>query len=162
MDLGAFQIVPRQPLHEKILSGWRYEGIYSFYDLSEPLEEDSDSGYFVCIDTGGQVIGHVSYGPDGQIGTKEGYVYSSEYLDIGLGMRPDLCGRGFGVIFVRRCLDFARERYGVSKFRLSVAAFNKRAVKVYERVGFSVEGSVTSQLFGSEFYIMTFSVSDSK
>jgi ribosomal-protein-alanine N-acetyltransferase len=33
-------------------------------------------------------------------------------------------------------LEFARERYAPARFRLAVAAFNQRAIRVYERAGF--------------------------
>ena len=37
------------------------------------------------VDAGGEVLGHVSYGPDGRIPTAEGYPYPDSHLDIGLG-----------------------------------------------------------------------------
>ena len=51
-------------------------------------------------------------------------------------MRPDLAGRGLGAGFVLAGLRFAKEAYSPPTFRLTVAAFNLRAVRVYDRVGF--------------------------
>lgn len=160
MELEKTRIVPRLERHEEILSRWRYEGEYAFYDLQEPFRAEhpdrpvgEDS--FVWLGPDGEVLGHVSYGPDGRIPTAEGYEYPGDALDVGLGLRPDLCGRGLGAGFVARCLRFGRERYGAGKFRLSVAAFNKRAVKCYQKVGFSIEREVTHSSLHDRFYIMT-------
>jgi hypothetical protein len=57
-------------------------------------------------------------------------------LDTGGGLRPDLTGKGLGVELVRKGLEFGAGRYGVKRFRVTVAAFNQRALKVCRRVGF--------------------------
>ena len=60
--------------------------------------EPAGADAFAWIDAGGTVLGHVSYGPDGRIPTVENYPYSEDCLDMGLGLRPDLCGRGLGIV----------------------------------------------------------------
>ena len=45
-------------------------------------------------------------------------------------------GAGLGQSFVEAGLEYARGRYAPDEFSLSVAAFNRRAITVYERVGF--------------------------
>ncbi|MDE6997841.1 MAG: GNAT family N-acetyltransferase [Oscillospiraceae bacterium] len=160
MNLGETWIVPRLQRHEEAISRWRYGGEYAFYNRREPFraecpDQPVEENLFVWLDSAGEVLGHVSYGPDGQIPTVEGYAYSKDALDIGLGLRPDLCGRGLGAAFTALCLRFARERYGASRFRLSVAAFNERAIKVYQKAGFSIEREVTNSFVHHKFYIMT-------
>ncbi len=142
------------------ISHWKYEGIYAFYNKSDemavpqtPNATVKDS-FVVCWEDG-QMIGHFHFGHSGQIPTEEKNVYEPGYLDIGLGMRPDLCGKGNGTAFVEMGLAFARKTYQTNRFRLSVAAFNERAVKVYERVGFSKTCVVTNAYFKNLFYIMT-------
>lgn len=56
--------------------------------------------------------------------------------EIGLGLRPDLTGHGLGESFVCACLRFAAAALGVQSYTLAVAAFNRRAITVYERAGF--------------------------
>jgi len=72
-----------------------------------------------------------------------GFLYFEERgprLEFGLGLRPDLVGRGLGEEFFRAGLEFGRERYKPELVQLSVAKFNDRARIVYERVGFRVVG----------------------
>ena len=60
--------------------------------------------------------------------------------EIGLGLRPDLTGHGLGESFLRACLHFASAALGARSYTLAVAAFNRRAITVYERAGFREAG----------------------
>ena len=55
---------------------------------------------------------------------------------VGLGLRPDLTGKGLGHGFLVAGLEFARRSFSPEDFRLAVATVNERAIKVYEGVGF--------------------------
>jgi [ribosomal protein S18]-alanine N-acetyltransferase len=72
-----------------------------------------------------------------------GFFYFEERADAifyGLGLRPDLTGRGLGAAFVTAGLEFAHERFGRRRVVLDVAEFNERAIRVYERAGFHRTG----------------------
>lgn len=160
MNFDETRLTPRLERHEEAISLWKYGGEYAFYNAEEPFhaahpEEAVDPNSFVWLDRAGALLGHVSYGPDGRIPTAEGYEYTEDLLDVGLGLRPDLCGRGLGADFLAMCLRFARERYGKEQFRLSVASFNQRAVRAYQKAGFAIECQVTHRVFHNKFYIMT-------
>jgi [ribosomal protein S18]-alanine N-acetyltransferase len=55
-------------------------------------------------------------------------------------MRSNIAGRGLGAEVVVAGLRFAKDAYSPPTFRLTVAAFNLRAVRMYERVGFDGGG----------------------
>ena len=55
---------------------------------------------------------------------------------IGLGMKPNLTGRGNGVQFVKAGIAYAKSKYNAKQIILSVATFNQRAIKVYKKIGF--------------------------
>jgi len=57
--------------------------------------------------------------------------------EIGLGLRPDLTGRGLGLSFLIAAMRYATQALGATSFTLAVAAFNRRAITVYERAGFT-------------------------
>jgi RimJ/RimL family protein N-acetyltransferase len=109
------------------LSSWRYEPPFDLYDgdLEPPLNPER---FFVEHDGGGRVSGFFYYEQKG------------DTLDYGLGLRPDLAGRGLGLEFFRRGLEFGRDRFRPKSVRLYVAAFNERAIRVYERAGFRETG----------------------
>ena len=115
------------------ISGWHYPPPYDFYnatadagDLAELLDPGLRAGnYLAAVDTGGAVVGVAQLVADG--GT----------VDVGLGLRPDLTGRGLGARFLEAVLAEARNRHAPERFTLSVAGFNERAILVYERAGFA-------------------------
>ena len=156
MNRLDWKLVPMNKDQGREISRWKYEGEYSFYNRQESdgsgVQEGAD---FVCLSPEGELVGFFSFGEDGKIPTVEENVYEPGYLDIGLGMRPDLCGKGLGEAFVRLGLDFAERELGQKKFRFSVACFNKRAVAVYERCGFRMVREVTNSYFKNKFMIMT-------
>jgi RimJ/RimL family protein N-acetyltransferase len=124
------------------ISGWRYPEPFSSYDgnpSSIPGLLDPRYDYHAVFDDTGELVGYFCFGADATIpeGRRRG-LYGDDALDVGLGMRPDLTGRGRGLEFVRAGLRFAEEKFSPPAFRLTVAAFNRRAVAVYEKAGFDL------------------------
>ena len=109
------------------LNAWRYEPPYDFYDGdADPVK--NPERHFVARDEDGALVGFYYFEVKGDV------------LEYGLGLRPDLTGRSLGLEFFRTGLEFGRERYRPALVRLYVAAFNERAIKVYERAGFRETG----------------------
>jgi len=137
------------------ISRWHYEAPYDFYDSTsgpDDLEELLDPArregtYFSAFDTEGALVGFFQFESEG------------ETVDVGLGLRPDLTGRGLGEEYLLAGLDFARERFSPGRFTLAVATFNERAIRVYERAGFRLTSSEARQSWGqdvvSEYWDMT-------
>jgi ribosomal-protein-alanine N-acetyltransferase len=74
-----------------------------------------------------------------------------------LGIKPNLCGRGSGLDFLNHGLGFARNELSAKGVRLTVAAFNERAIKVYKNAGFQKVNSF-ERISGNEkieFWVMT-------
>lgn len=141
----------------ELISRWTYPGEYALYNFlkgAETLRELLDGSYFARLDDAGALTGYFCFGASARI-PAEGDAYAADLLDVGLGMRPDLCGKGGGAAFVGEGLAFARTRFGAESFRLTVAAFNLRAIRAYERAGFSVEQDIVHRMTGKVFSIMT-------
>lgn len=150
-------IIPMTEEHARAISTWKYEGIYSFYDHNgDAIDGYMDGTHFACINASDELIGYFCFGADARIPTIETNVYDKGFLDIGLGLKPDLCGKSNGFAFLNHGLDYAQKCYATTHFRLSVAIFNERAIRLYKKVGFVEEREVTNSHFKNKFLIMTF------
>jgi len=128
VDISTWLIEPATAESLKEVAGWRYEPPYDFYDDDgKPVR--NPERFFAVRDDDGRLVGSLYFET------------RSTGLFYGLGIRPDLTGRGLGLGFVRLGLDFAHERFPGRRVILDVADFNHRARKVYERAGFRVTGS---------------------
>ncbi len=112
--------------------------MYNSEGDEESIIELLAGNYYVVIDEAQTVIGFFCFGDGAQVpsGNEVGAYSDTSFVDIGLGMRPDLCGHGGGYDFFVKGLMFAKSLFNTSKFRLTVASFNKRAIRLYERLGF--------------------------
>ena len=156
MNFDKLVIKPMTKEYARQISRWKYDGVYSFYDHDEDsITECMNGTYYACTGEDGELIGYFCYGKAAQIPTVEKNVYDDEYLDIGLGLRPDVCGKGLGYSFMNKGLDYAQQVFGTKHFRLSVAVFNERAIKLYKKVGFCTECEVTNSYSMKKFIIMT-------
>ena len=130
----TFRFRPMSQVDAEAIAEWHYPEPFSFYDwtadpndLAELLDPTArGDGYFAGEDEDGRLIGFFHFKtPHGP------------RLEIGLGLHPEQTGQGLGKSFVEAGLDFGRERFAPRAFTLSVVSFNRRAISVYERVGFS-------------------------
>jgi RimJ/RimL family protein N-acetyltransferase len=123
-------IQPASDATMRALEGWRYGPPYDFYDGDvEPVL--NPERFFEALDVDGSLVGFYYFEEKGNA------------LEIGLGLPPELVGRGLGLEFFRAGVEFGRERFRPARVILAVAAFNERAVKVYERGGFHITGRHT-------------------
>jgi len=125
---------------------WKYEGIYSFYDNSiqkekiESIENfiDSDNNFSIYNEYN-ELIGNCSF------------YYIEEFFCVGLQMRPDITGKGFGTEFVKSIINFGKQKYNLNYLDLTVAKFNSRAIKVYEKLGFKVIEEFVNIIRGNDY-----------
>lgn len=75
-------------------------------------------------------------------------------MDIGLGMKPELTGKGLGKMFLQAGIAFAVKECKPKTFRLSVATFNTRAITLYKNIGFQQGPIFLSR--GREFMLMEY------
>jgi aminoglycoside 6'-N-acetyltransferase/ribosomal-protein-alanine N-acetyltransferase len=111
------------------IAAWRYEAPYDFYDGDADPVLDPERYFAVRAGDGDPLAGFYYFEEKG-----------NGVVEIGLGLRPDLTGAGLGLAFFREGLAFGRRRFSARKFILNVAAFNERAIAVYERGGFRETG----------------------
>lgn len=155
MNFQNASIVPMTKDYARLISLWRYDDIYSFYDHEEKnIDGYMDGTHFACTNAFGELVGYYCFGEDARIPIVEENIYDDGFLDMGLGLKPDLCGKNYGLSFLNNGLDYARKFFNAQCFRLSVATFNERAIKVYKKAGFFVEQEVNNAHFKIRFIIM--------
>lgn len=128
-------------------AAWHYPPPYTFYDMEqdpEDLEEWLDpqrwqAPNYAVFNEKDELVGFFTFTPGDQ------------ETEVGLGLRPDLTGKGLGQAFIEAGLAFGREQYAASTWTLRVAAFNKRAVRLYERVGFTPVETFIQSTNGGEY-----------
>jgi [ribosomal protein S18]-alanine N-acetyltransferase len=153
---SSYVFTPMNDEEARAVVSWRYEAPYDFYDMAndpEGLEEllgppDRREGYY-AVRSDCELVGFFSFGPGGQLPS---FDYPDDgYLDIGLGLRPDLTGKGLGLEFLLAGLEFGRRHFAPAGFRLAVATFNERAIQVYERAGFRRVTVFTHHTYGADY-----------
>jgi ribosomal-protein-alanine N-acetyltransferase len=120
----------------EIADRWKYGGEYAFYDMTADPEDYEElvtpalrGNRYFSVYSGDDLTGFFCVEQEGGD------------IEIGLGLRPDLTGRGRGGAFLEEILRFVQENYSFEKIRMDVASFNQRAIKVYERAGFVKTGT---------------------
>jgi ribosomal-protein-alanine N-acetyltransferase len=117
----------------RTVAAWRYPDEYAFYDADADADDLAEllnpaewgDRYFAADEVPScELAGFVVVKLSGRV------------AELGLGLRPGLTGRGLGGAFVGTCLRFAATTLGAESYSLAVAAFNQRAITVYERAGF--------------------------
>ncbi len=125
---------------------WRYEPPYEIYNMGSGLDDAIELAeaidYFLrpqyhfqamLRQPAGELAGFCSFGADGQVA---GGDYRNPAVDIGMGVHPHYTGRGLGTMFAGAAIDFALANFNMSRLRVTIAEFNRRAQKVWERHDF--------------------------
>ncbi|WP_156288702.1 GNAT family N-acetyltransferase [Oceanobacillus salinisoli] len=119
---------------------WKYEKPYDFYNnvlTSGAIMELLTYKYYVVLDDYNSLIGYFCTGRPAQVPAGDGHgAYKEDCIDVGIGMHPELTGKGKGSVFFSNVLRFLKEKHRGKDIRLTVATFNTRAIRLYEKVGF--------------------------
>lgn len=155
---GRFRFNPLSRAEAKEVLSWRYDPPYDLYNGPDlPTDADihgllrPELNYFAVHGESGQLIAFRCFGEDARV---VGGDYSSDALDMGGGIRPDLCGYGIGGLVIAVAMNFAIDRFSPHRFRTTVAAFNQRALKVCKRLGYKRVSSFTRTCDGRDFVIL--------
>lgn len=121
--------------HAREVEGWHYEPPYDFYDLASDPADAAEMRDPVRRERYRAILGE-----DGRLDAWWCFKPEDGVVEVGLGLRPDLTSRGLGESFMRAQLEHAQKQWRPDKFTLFVAAWNERAIRLYERLGFREVG----------------------
>jgi [ribosomal protein S18]-alanine N-acetyltransferase len=123
----------------RAIVAWRYEPPFDFYELSgedpvAPLTTRDERGHgFYPVQAGTDVLGYVCFGAEGRV---RGQEEEPGTLDVGMGLAPDRLSQGVATALLPEVVRFARERFGATRLRAAVAAFNDRSLRLCTSAGF--------------------------
>lgn len=135
-----FRLRPLRWADARVIGGWRYEAPYDIYNLGHVYMFSAALLRRLGVFSGTEIEFFGVWSEAGELAGLFTFTKRGKGVTLGLAMRPDLTGKGYGLAFVQAGMDFARQRYSPQFFRLDVAAFNQRAIKVYIRAGFMPRG----------------------
>ncbi|MFP7169940.1 GNAT family protein [Terribacillus sp. 7520-G] len=134
---------------------WRYAPPYDLYNLTytEGAVMMLMVGDYYGVYENGSLLGYFCFGEDARV---PGGDYSDpSYLDIGIGMAPEMTGQGRGGKFFAEIQRWIEANTQKNRFRLTVALFNERAIRLYEKSGFRETGRFARETDGLVFMVMT-------
>lgn len=156
--VGDFTFYKMDEATARMIAGWRYDAPYDVYN-GDPDEAEGGVqcflnpryNYYSIFDEQGALTGYCCFGEDARV---PGGDYRADALDIGVGLRPDLTGQGLGNRFVETVTAFAGKQFTPEAFRATVAAFNKRALRVCEKSGYRQTQIFKHKTNGMRFIIL--------
>ncbi len=153
----GMQIVPMEIAHAAALCEWRYEEPFDLFnwpaweDMQERAIEFGDPElrerqFASIVNADGELLGFAQFFP--LLGLTR----------LGIGMRPDLCGRGAGAAFIRLVAEEAARRMPGDEIDLEVLTWNERAIRAYQRAGFVIDDTYwrPTPTGPGEFYCMVY------
>ena len=146
-------VAPLTREHALDICTWRYASPYDCYDMTDADPDwllEPEAGFHALL-AGDQLIGFRSFGPDGQV---PGWAYDDQALDTGGGLRPRLVGQGLGRGAISAGLAFGRAQFAPPAFRVTVATFNNRALRVVEALGFQKVGQFNASTDERSFEVL--------
>ena len=117
------------------ISMWRYPGPWAVYDALE--EPRADEGYWAVCDADGTLVGFCCLG---DYARPAGLESAPDTLDVAIGLKPELTGRGLGVELGRAAVDYARSVADGRRIRCAVRAWNERGLEAARAAGFTAVG----------------------
>lgn len=123
--------------YAKQICSWKYNDEYSVYNYPE-WESISKQNWAITVEEKRKnefvAVINKCFGLCGYIRFNNNY----NYVLVGLGLKPDLCGQGLGYKLMDILKSESRRRYNNKTIILEVRSFNKRAINCYKKSGFKV------------------------
>lgn len=116
----------------------------SLEKFMEAMNSKSKSGFFVARDND-EIIGYMMVQNE-----KSNRV--SHRASIAVGVHSDSRGKGVGTALFEHVISWAKE-VGLHRLELTVIATNERAVHLYKKMGFEIEGVKKDSLCVGSHYI---------
>ena len=138
-DLSLYAVGTLTDEEAREAVAWRYDGEYAVYNFPS-WDECAARGWSITD----AVKRENAYFSVRYAGEFLGFFHIMDragHVELGVGMKPELCGQGRGRMLMALALAKILETRGCTTVKLAVRTFNTRAVRCYERAGFTITGT---------------------
>ena len=112
--------------------------------ITKDLAKDKGYKKFVILKENGEMIGNIGL----WVEKKDNYAE----FDIFIGNKKEW-GKGYGTDATKTILDYGFKKLGLHHVYLSVYSYNKKAIGLYEKLGFKHEGAKREHiLYGGKYH----------
>ena len=136
------RILPMNLSAVKTICSWKYPEPYDVYNYmsfdeavknNSPLLKDENKDNYLCFWKDETLSAYIN------INKKDDKAF------IGIGLAPNLCGKGLGKMYLKQGIDKANFLYPDREIWVQVRSWNIRAIKCYESCGFKEKYKETVQ-----------------
>lgn len=127
---------PLTDADRQAIEQWHYDGALQIYDPGPGALTLRAPDHLAFAAADGALLGYGTLGPDARV---RGGLYDDETptTDLGMGLSPELVGRGHGTVALRRLIAEAIRRVPNTRLRVTVATSNPRASALVLSAGFT-------------------------
>lgn len=119
------------------ICAWKYDGEYELYNL--PTYEEMQVGQLGFMHPKSEKNYYGFWDESILVGFVN-ILEEKEAVFIGIGVKPDLCGKHYGQRMLLIAYEVSKKLYSNKPLYLEVRTWNLRAVKCYEKAGFGIDG----------------------
>ena len=110
--------------------------VYQSADVwKKRIEQPPDGHYNLLVCAGDEVVGHLGLSTTARPRRRHAG-------QLGMAVRDDWQGRGAGSALMRAAIQMADNWLNLSRLELEVFADNRPAIRLYQKFGFEVEGTL--------------------
>ena len=111
---------------------WQYHGEYAIYNVKPNgktgiYNPENQTNYYAFYDDD-VFVGYINL------------IERNNKFSIGIAVKPQLCGNGYGTQMLKICCEIACSINPVKPLGLQVRSWNRRAIHCYEKTGFVISG----------------------
>jgi ribosomal-protein-alanine N-acetyltransferase len=140
IDRAMLDVRPMTDADAGAVASWRYTGDWSIYNLASQRELVNELACYRSVFLDTELIGFCCVGQAARV---PGLPADAEAVDVGMGMKPTLVGRGNGQSFGQAVLRDLDAVHPNGTFRAVVQAWNTPSLQLSRRLGFGDAGQLT-------------------
>jgi putative acetyltransferase len=149
---GDFELVCEVFADESAYSGTLQTPFPSVDDWRKRMATPAEGDYLLLAFVDGEIAGHAGVHPVGKSPRR------AHARMLGMAVHSRFQGKGVGTALMQALIDLADKWLPVTRLELTVFTDNKRAIALYERFGFVMEGTHKSYALRDGRYADTFAM----